>query len=178
MAETLDGELYAYGPGPHNGLFGDTKTWFGRYNFGTVVVEDGDIRRALILPRRSLVVGGELWAGDLDSGTEAIDVDVGWAANSAGSATYTIPGTSITFTNAAATASATGFINTGVLTGDATAAGADTSLVAAGINYRPLPLPTGPLYFAEDTVVQFEVNAAAATPADAQMWLILRYLAV
>lgn len=171
--ETLDGEIYAYGPGPHNGLFGDTKTWFGRYNFGTVVVEDGDIRRALILPRRSLVVGGELWTGDLDSGTETIDFDVGWTANGAGSATYTIPGTSLTFTNAAATASATGFINSGVLTGDAI-----TDLVAAGVNYRPVPLPTGPLYFAEDTTIQFEVNAPSATPADAQAWLILRYLAV
>lgn len=173
--ETLDGEIYAYGPGPHNGLFGDTKTWFGRYNFGTVVVEDGDIRRALILPRRSLVVGGELWCGDLDSGTETIDVDVGWAANGAGSGagtTYKIPGTTLEFTNAAATASATGLINSGVLTGDAI-----TDLLAAG-NYRPVPLLTGPLYFAEDTVIQFEVNAPAATPADAQMWLILRYLAV
>lgn len=172
--ETLDGEVYAYGPGPHNGLFGDTKTWFGRYNFGTVVVEDGDIRRALILPRRSLVVGGELWTGELDTNaTDTINFDVGWAANSGGSATYTIPGTSITFTNAGATADPNGFITPGVLT-----SAAITNLVAAGVNYRPLPLPTGPLYFSEDTVVQFEVNAPSATPADAQAWLILRYLAV
>lgn len=170
--ETLNGEVYSYGPGPHNGLFGDTKTWFGRYNWGTTVVEDGDIRRALILPRRSLVVGGELWCGDLDTGTETIDIDVGWAANGGGSATYTLPGTTLTFTNAASSASATGFINTGVLTGDAI-----TDLLAAG-NYRPVPLLTGPLYFSENTVIQFEVNAAAATPADAQMWLFLRYLAV
>lgn len=169
--ETLSGELAAI-VGPHNGLFGDTKTWFGRYNWGTTVVEDGDIRKALIIPRRSLVVGGELWCGDLDSGTETIDIDVGWTANGGGSATYTIPGTSMTFTNAAATASATGFINTGVLTGDAI-----TDLLAAG-NYRPVPLLTGPLYFSENTLVQFEVNAPAATPADAQMWLFLRYLAV
>lgn len=173
--ETLSGELAAI-VAPTGGLFGNTKTWFGRYNWGTTVVEDGDIRKALILPRRSLVVGGELWCGDLDSGTETIDIDVGWAANGAGTGagtTYTIPGTTITFANSGGSASATGFINSGVLTGDAI-----TDLVAAGINYRPVPLPTGPLYFAENTVIQFEVNAAAATPADAQMWLFLRYLAV
>lgn len=173
--ETLSGE-YAALVGPTAGLFGNQKIWFGRYNFGTVVVEDGDIRKVLKLPRRSLVVGGELWTGDLDTGTETLDFDVGWAANGAGTGTgttYTVPGTTLTFVNSGGSASATGFINSGVLTGDVI-----TDLVAAGINYRPVPLPTGPLYFAEDTTVQFEVNAPSATPADAQAWLFLRYLAV
>lgn len=170
--ETLSGE-FASVVGPHNGLFGDTKTWFGRYNWSTVVVEDGDIRKVLKLPGRILVVGGELWSGDLDTGTETLDIDVGWTANGGGSATYTHNASGYTFTNAAASASATGFINSGVLTGDAI-----TDLVAAGINYRPVPLPTGPLYFSHETQVQFEVNAASATPADAQMWLFLRYIAI
>lgn len=173
--ETLSGEFAAL-VGPGAGLFGNCKIWFGRYNFGTVVVEDGDIRKVLKLPRRSLVVGGELWTGDLDTGTETINFDVGWTANGAGTGTgttYTVPGTTLTFANAGASASPTGFIASGILTGDVT-----VDLHAAGINYRPVPLPTGPLYFAEDTNVQFEVNAAAATPADAQAWLFLRYLAV
>jgi hypothetical protein len=174
--ETLAGEFSAK-VGPTQGLFGDTKTWFGRYNWGTTVVEDGDIRRVLMLPRRILVVGGELWSGDLDTGTETLDVDVGWADNGGGSATYTMqlsPTQSFTFTNmGSGSASATGFINSGVLTGDAI-----TDLVAAGINYRPVPLPTGPIYFSEETQVQFEVNAPSATPANAQMWLYLRYLVI
>lgn len=173
--ETLEGE-FANAVGPGHGLFGNTKTWFGRYNFGTVVVEDGDIREVLKIPPRILVVGGELWVGDLDTGTETIDFDVGWTANGGGSATYdmTLPsGQVYTFTNAAASASATGFVNSGVLTGDVI-----TDLVAAGINYRPIPLITGPLYFSHETQVQFEVNAPSATPADAQAWLYLRYIVV
>lgn len=173
--ETLSGE-FASTVGPLHGLYGNTKTWFGRYNWSTTVVEDGDIRKAFKLPGQILVVGGELWAGDLDTGTETIDIDVGWTANGGGSATYdmSLPsGQVYTFTNAAASASATGFINSGVLTGDVI-----TDLVAAGINYRPVPLITGPLYFSHETLVQFEVNAASATPADAQMWLFLRYIAL
>lgn len=171
--ETLSGE-FASAVGALHGLSGNTKTWFGRYNWGTTVVEDGDIRKVLKLPGPCLVVGGELWAGDLDSGTEAIDIDVGWAANGGGAATHVMSlpgGSTYTFTNAAENASATGFINSGVFTGDVI-----TDLVAAGINYRPVPLITGPLYFSHETQVQFEVNAAAATPADAQMWLFLRYI--
>lgn len=170
--ETLSGEFAAI-VGPHQGLSGNMKVAVGRYNWGTTVVEDGDIRKVLILPRRSLVVGGALWAGDLDTGTATIDIDVGWTANGGGSETYTFPGTTLTLTNAAETASATGFINSGVLTGDVI-----TDLVAAGINFRPVPLPTGPLFFSHETQVQFEVNAPSATPADAQMWLFLHYLAV
>lgn len=168
--ETLEGE-WANAVGPSSGLFGNTKTWFGRYNFSTVVVEDGDIREVLKLPGQILVVGGELWTGDLDTGTETIDFDVGWTANGGGSATYTLPGVDYTFTNSGASASATGFINSGVLTGDVI-----TDLVAAGINYRPVPLASGPLYFSHETQVQFEVNAPSATPADAAAWLYLRYI--
>ena len=171
--ETLSGE-FASIVGPTEGLFGDTKTWFGRYNFGTVVVEDGDIRKVLKLPGRILVVGGELWSGDLDSNaTETIDFDVGWAANGGGSVTYTHTGSGFTFTNAGASADPNGFITSGVLIGDAI-----TNLTASGINYRPVPLITGPLYFSHETQVQFEVNAASATPADAQAWLFLRYIAL
>jgi len=171
--ETLSGE-FASAVGPLHGLFGNTKTWFGRYNWSTTVVEDGDIRKALKLPGHILVVGGELWAGDLDSGSETLDIDVGWASNGGGAATYSMSlpnGATYTFTNAAENASATGFINSGVLTGDGV-----TDLFASGINYRPVPLITGPLYFSHETQVQFEVNAPSATPAAAQMWLFLRYI--
>ncbi len=166
--ETLDAASYARIPYTY-GYAGTVKAAWGLYDMGVVVVEDGDIRRLLKLPR-CLVIGGHLWAGDLDSGTETIDIDIGWAANGGGSETYTM-GEGITFTNAAATASATGLVNSGVLTGDAI-----TDLMAAGANYRPFPMPTGPLYFSRETTIQAEVNAPAATPASAKIYVLILYL--
>jgi hypothetical protein len=117
-----------------------------------------------------MVIGGWMWAGDLDSGTETIDIDIGWAANGGTNETYTDPVSGVTYTNAAASASATGFVNSGVLTGDAI-----TDLIASGANYRPFPMPDGPLYFSRETVVQAEVNAAAATPAAGKMYVVILY---
>ncbi len=168
--ETLSGE-YAAVVGPGHGISGNVKSMFGRYNWGTVVVEDGDIRLLFKLPANVLVIGGRFWAGDLDTGTETIDIDIGWAANGGGSATYTDSRANYTFTNSGASASATGFVNSGVLTGDAI-----TDFIAAGINHRPFPMTTGPLYFSHETQVQAEVNAPSATPADAQMWVFIDYI--
>lgn len=162
--ETLSGEYATAYPRAFVGA-GVLQVAFGRYNFGTTAVEDGDIRKVLQLPGKCLVHGGELVTGDLDSGTETIDIDLGWAA-AGGSDTWTDPRSGIVYTNAAASADPDGFINSGVLTGDAI-----TDLKAAGINWRPILLPTGPLYFSHVTTVQLEVNAGAATPADAQAWV-------
>jgi hypothetical protein len=181
--ETLEGEFARTVWGGH-GLFGALHVAFGRYNFSTVVVEDGDIRKLFYLPAHVLVVGGFIAAGDLDTGTETLDVDLGWADNGGASSTYEmklakianssgeIVDSSYTFTNmVAGSASATGFLNTGVWSGDAV-----TDLIPAGQNYRPLIPITGPIYFSRKTQVQFEVNAPSATPADKEAWATLYYM--
>lgn len=177
--ETLYGE-FGYHTFSTQGLGGTMKCAFGRYNFSTVVVEDGDIRKVLVLPAKCLVVGGAMWAGDLDTGTETLDIDLGWADNGGGSETLVLrlegasraAPSSFTFTNmGAGSASATGFINSGVWSGDAV-----TDIIAAGINWRPIPLITGPIYFSRKTTVQFEVNAASNTPADKEAWAFLNYV--
>lgn len=170
--ETLAG-AFANVVGASHGLAGSVKAAVGVYDFGVVVIEDGDIRTMCKIPARSLVIGGWMWAGDLDTGTETVDIDIGWAANGGGSATYTDTASGVEYTNAAASASATGLVNSGVLTGDAI-----TDLVAAGNNFRPFPLITGPLYFSEVTQIQAEVNAPAATPASAKMYVVILYTCV
>lgn len=177
--ETLYGEFGYHVFGGH-GLAGNKKHAFGRYNFSTVVVEDGDIRKVLRLPARCIVVGGNIAAGDLDTGSETLDIDLGWADNGGGSETYVFrlegasraAPNSYTLTNMlAGSASATGLLNTGVWNGDII-----TDLVPAGFVYRPFILATGPVYFSRETDIQFEVNAASATPADAQAWVYLDYI--
>jgi putative hemolysin len=116
-------------------------------------VEDGDIFELCKLPAGAVVLGGAFYSGDLDSGTEAIDIDVGWAGNGAEAA------------------DPDGFVNMGVLTGDAV-----VDILAAGSNYRPFPMTTGPLTFTKETVVQAEANVAAATFVAGTIYVVVYYV--
>lgn len=131
--------------------------------------EDGDIWELGYIPKYALVSGGGLITDDLDTGTETIDIDVGWAAAGAATDTWTDPRTGLTFTNAAATADPDGLVNTGVLTGDAV-----TDVMAAGTNWRPFILPV-PLWFSRKTKLQIEANAAANAFAAGTFGVYLEY---
>lgn len=177
--ETLYGE-FGYHTFSTQGLGGTMKSAFGRYNFSTTVLDVGDIRKVLRLPAKCLVIGGYIGAGDLDTGTETLDIDLGWADNGGGSETLVLrlegatrnAPNSYTFTNmGAGAASSAGLLNTGVWNGDII-----TDLIPAGVVYRPIVLITGPIYFSRKTDIQFLVNAVSATPADAQAWVYLNYI--
>jgi len=118
---------------------------YGSYTIGAAV-EDGDIFEMCKVPAGAVLLGGWFYGDDLDTGTETLDMDIGWAANG-GSGTYD-------------SADPDGLGNLGVLTGDAFAAG-NVSPVA-GLMY-PLSglfaageLPT----FTRETTIQIEANAA------------------
>jgi hypothetical protein len=153
VAETLTGTRAASGFPvftPNGG--GLVCAAYGSYAI-SANVEDGDIWKLCKLPKGAVVLGGNFWATDMDTGTEALDIDVGWAANGAEDA------------------SAVGFCNSGVLTGDAI-----TDLAAAGVNYRPFPMTAGPLTFTRETIVQAEANAAAATFATGTIFVVVYYV--
>jgi hypothetical protein len=118
---------------------------YGSYTIGAAV-EDGDIFEMCKVPAGAVLLGGWFYGDDLDTGTESLDMDVGWAANG-GSGTYDA-------------ADPDGLGNLGVLTGDAFAAG-NVSPVA-GLMY-PLSglFATGELpTFTRETTIQIEANAA------------------
>ena len=112
-------------------------------------VEDGDIFEMCKVPAGATILGGWFYGDDLDTGTEALDMDVGWAANG-GSGTYD-------------SADPDGLGHFGVLTGDAFAAGNVSNV--AGLIYPLMghfgngDLPT----FTRETTIQVEANAAAGT---------------
>ena len=108
-----------------NGYAGDVKAAWGKYSITTAALEAGDIFEMCWLPANCLVIGGCYYVGDLDSGTETVDMDCGWAANT-GPATFTDQDGTI-WDNSGASLDADGFVNSGVLTGDAI-----TDLMAAG----------------------------------------------
>jgi hypothetical protein len=125
---------------------------YGKYAVAANV-EDGDIFELCKLPPGAVVLGGSFYAGDLDSGTEAIDIDIGWASNGAESA------------------DADGFVNSGVLTGDVV-----VDILPAGLNWRPFQMTTGPITFTKETIVQAEANVAAATFVAGTIYVVVYYV--
>lgn len=121
-------------------------------------VEDGDIFEMCRIPAGATIVGGYFYGADLDTGTEALDMDIGWAGN----------GTEA--------ADPDGLGNLGVLTGDAFAAGNVSNVT--GLIY-PLSgvLATGVLpAFTKETVIQVEANVAAATFAAGSISVVVHYV--
>lgn len=157
VAETLTGlrakkKVMPFGHGYGGALY----VCHGGYAIGANV-EDGDIFELMWTPANFLCLGGWISGGDLDThGTETLDMDLGWAANGGGSETMTDATDGKVYTNAAATASASGLVNAGVLVGDAS-----VHVPVAGIHII-LNLAT-PLLFTRPTLIQLEANAAAAT---------------
>lgn len=162
-AETLTNSPMTVGV--THGLAKNLKVWHRKYEIAANV-EDGDIFELGYLPKNVMVCGCVFVCDDIDTGTEALDMDVGWAANGGGSATYTDPDTGVTYTNSGANASATGFSNAGVLTGDGIA---ELHTGNQRIQFYP-----DPLYFSEKTKVQIEANVAANafTAGTAAVYLI------
>lgn len=116
-------------------------------------VEVGDIFELCKLPAGAVVVGGEFWTDDLDTGVETLDLDVGWAGNGAEAA------------------DPDGFVNSGVLSGDAI-----VDFKAAGPNVRLFDMSDGPITFTRETTVQVEAIAVAATFAAGDIYVAVYYV--
>jgi len=138
-----------------HGLQGNVKAWFGKYTY-TTAPSASDLINVCKLPKNCLTLFGFVATDDIDTGTETLDIDIGYTANGGGAATLLISdGT--TYTNDGdGAADIDGFVNGGVFTGDAI-----TDLAPAGTNWRPFPHGTGPKFFSEETVVQAKIIAAA-----------------
>lgn len=122
-----------------------------------------DVGQMCRLPAGAVVVGGHLYAADIDTNaTETLDIDVGWAANG-GSGTYDA-------------ADSDGLGNFGVINGDAFATGNISNVT--GVNY-PLNglLATGVLpSFTAETIVTVTFVAAAATFAAGSVSVVVYYV--
>ena len=115
VAETLTAlQAKAGFPVSGNGPAMDLKVAAGTYELAENV-EDGDIFEMCKLPQGAVVIGGWVMGDDLDTGTETLDMDIGWAANGVDAA------------------DPDGFGNLGVWTGDAVA-----NLKPVASNYFPL----------------------------------------
>lgn len=134
---------------------GDLCAAYGTYELAANV-EDGDIFEMCRIPAGAVVLGGWVYADDLDTGTETLDMDVGWAANGVDAA------------------DPDGFGNLGVWTGDAVAG----IKPETGIMYPfgGVLLTGGPKAFAAETVIQVEANAAANAGGTGTLSVVVHYV--
>ena len=143
---------------------------YGKYSVAANL-EDGDIFEMCKVPAGALVVDGKFWSTDIDTGTEALDMDVGWGDNGGASETLT-DASGTTWTNmGAGSASATGFVNAGVLSGDAI-----LDLNPAGVNLRLFNMSAGPVYFSRETKIQVEANVAANAFTAGTIYVVVYYV--
>lgn len=140
---------------------GNLMVAYGTYEIAANV-EDGDIFEMCKIPAGATIVGGYFYGDDLDTGAEALDLDVGWAANG-GSGTYD-------------SADPDGLGNLGTLTGDAFAAGNVSPVVGLiypfSGHFANGDLPT----FTAETTIQVEANAAATTFAAGAISVVVFYV--
>lgn len=152
---TVSSNQYTYAQPAGHGLHMNVKAAFGKYTY-SAAPSANDLANLCKLPKNCLVLWGFMATDDIDTGTEALEIDIGFTANGGGAATFT-DSTGTTWTNNnSGVAAAAGFVDSGVLTGDTV-----TDLMA-GMNWRPFQgVKTGPMYFSEETVVQAKITAAA-----------------
>ena len=126
--------------------------------YGEVTVdaatEDGDIIEVCWVPGGATVIGGYSTSGDGDTGIEALDIDIGWAANGVDDA------------------DPDGLGNLGTWTGDAS----KTAPTGNFFNLCGVLQTTGPKTFTVDTKIQLETNTAAATGAAMNVTVVVFYL--
>jgi hypothetical protein len=112
------------------------------------------------LPAGAKVLGGMLYASDMDTGIETLDLDIGWAANG-GTGTYDA-------------LDADGLGNLGVMTGDAFALG-NVLVLGNGFLLAGL-LATGVHpFFTKKTKIQLTTVATAATFAAGSVAIAVYY---
>jgi len=125
------------------GGFGEAsnlKVAWGSYTFA-VNPTAADIVRPCWVPKNARVLGGYIQGADIDTGTEELDMDVGWLANGVEAA------------------DPDGFGNFDVITGDAVT-GVKPE-VGIYFNLGGVLYTTGPQKFSEDTCLSVTVNVDA-----------------
>lgn len=137
-------ETLVYGPKAPNGVVHSVCATF---EIGAALAAD-DVIKMLRLPAGCTVIDGFLRATDIDTGTETLDIDWGWAAN----------GTEA--------ADEDGFGNLGIWTGDS-----NNDFAIGNIYWS-----AGPKFFTNQTDIQLDVNAAAAAGGTGKIWMKLDYV--
>ena len=118
-------------------------------------VVDGDIWQMCWVPKGATITGGYIHMEDIDTGTEVVDLMVGWAAN----------GTDVADPN--------GLLLAHVFTGDISV---HLDVASSLVFFGGVLTGAGPKTMAAKTLIQVEANTAADTFAAGQMSVYVDYL--
>ena len=139
---------------PGHGMGNNVKASFGSLELGTALAAN-DILNICKVPAGAVVFMGWIMGDDIDTGTETLDIDVGWLINDDEAA------------------DPDGFGNFGVITGDAV-----TGIKPEVSIWFPLGgiLRTdGPKLFTAETTISCDVNAAAAAGGTGTLTVVVLY---
>lgn len=133
---------------------GNVKVAWGTYEIAANPTA-ADIIQMCRVPKGATVLSGWLYGDDIDTGTEALDIDIGWAAN----------GVDV--------ADPDGFGNFGVMDGDTIS----QLKPVAGLLYplQGVLLADGPKTFSAETIIQLVVNAPANAGGTGTVSLVVYY---
>jgi len=134
------------------GTSGNLRAAYGRFTL-TEVPEVGDIWQLCRLPAGAVVLGGYFAATDIDTGTETLDIDLGWAAN----------GQEL--------ADPDGLGNFGLISGDSPGVDITNGVVAVQRNLGFVTPPT----FTRETIIQAQCIAVAAAGGTGTIAVVVYY---
>jgi hypothetical protein len=120
----------------------------------TEVPEVADVWQLCRLPAGAVVIGGYFAATDIDTGTETLDIDLGWAANGA------------------EVADSDGLGNFGLISGDSPGVDITNGLTA---NTRRLSFTSFPT-FTRETIIQAQCVAVAAAGGTGTIAVVIEYV--
>lgn len=154
MATSTADRAKATFPVSGHGFGGNMKVAWGTFDVGANPSDD-DIIEMCRVPKGATVIGGWIQGEDLDTGTEELDFDAGWAAN----------GDEV--------ADPDGFGDFGVVTGDASV---HTPVAGIHLHLAGVLVTEGPKTFNAETMLQIEFNAAAAAGGTGRLSMYVIYL--
>lgn len=134
------------------GSSGNVRAAYGQYTLAEVP-EVADIWQLCKLPAGAVVLGGYFAATDIDSGTETLDIDLGWAANGA------------------EVADPDGLGNFGLISGDSPGVDITNGVVAV---QRALGFVAPPA-FTRETIIQASCVAVAAAGGTGTIACVIYY---
>lgn len=117
-------------------------------------VEDGDIFEMCKVPAGATIIGGYIQCEDMDTGTEVLDLMVGWAANGSDDA------------------DPNGLCLAHVFTGDISV---HLDVASSIVHFGGLITSAGPKKLAAETTIQVEANTPSNVFAAGQMTVVVYY---
>lgn len=130
---------------------------YGTIEIGTNPIA-ADVYRMCRVPAGAVVLSGWLYGDDIDTGTESLDMDIGWLGN----------GVEAT--------DADGFGNLGVLTGDAFALGNVSAVTNLMYPLQGVLLTDGPVVFTKETIIAVTTNVTAAAGGTGTLSVVVYYV--